>query len=234
MKKIAGGVIAILLILVFGFMMYISHKVIRINDMDIPDFQPLKDDTLAEKYCPYIISNYEYEYPGAVYYRISIDSNGNKHIAYHFFWEKEVNKNKGLVPWLTRNIYTGGIKLQEIMFGKHDIEVIGVVLDKNQNIKKVIYESPEHYNPYDFIVKHKTNEIADTVHTPLRFKVVSWNHLFEFVDNNYNLKKGEIELYSKPQYFTKKLWDEFSMCKKEETALKRNRAHYAWEREYTD
>lgn len=232
MKKIIISVIVILLVILIGFVTYVANKTVRVNETDIPGFTPIKNDILADKYCPYVISNSEYGFPYAVYYRASVDDKGNTYIAYHYFWEREVNNTKGFVPWLSRNIYTGGLKLQKIMFGKHDIEVIGLVIDKKNKITKVIYESPENYNPNDFSVKHKTNEITQNIILPLRFKVGSWNHLFQHVDRNYNLQKGEKEVYIKPQYFTQPLWDEFTMFKKEETALKQNRAHYPWEREF--
>ncbi|HOJ29341.1 MAG TPA: hypothetical protein PL059_09735 [Spirochaetota bacterium] len=114
MKKIIISVIVILLVILIGFVTYVANKTVRVNETDIPGFTPIKNDILADKYCPYIISNSEYEFPYAVYYRASVDDKGNTYIAYHYFWEREVNNTKGFVPWLSRNIYTGGLKLQKL------------------------------------------------------------------------------------------------------------------------
>ncbi|MBK6607543.1 MAG: hypothetical protein IPG24_19185 [Leptospiraceae bacterium] len=99
----------------------------------VPGFTPIKDNELANRYAPLLAIGSEHGDPFAIYYRASKDLEGNTHITYHYFWEKEENTHSGTGPFFNRNIYTGGIKLQKSMFGKGDIEMVSFMIDLWEN-----------------------------------------------------------------------------------------------------
>ena len=204
---------------------YISADVVE-------NFYPIKDDTLAEKYAPLLEAGSKYGDPYALYYRASIDNEENRHITYHYAWEKEENSGSGIGPFLSRNIYTGGLKLQKVLFGKGDVELVSFIIDPSGKIVQVEYETAENYDPKKFAVTH-LHIVRDEFHQePVLFKVISWNHLFNYVKDNASHSENTIKL--KPQYFTEKLWREYEMVKEKETFFSRSRAHKEYEREFAE
>jgi len=170
-----------------------------------------------------------------VLYRASRDENGNTHIAYHPVWEHETNPAPGLMPLLSRMLYTGGLRIQRTMFGKGDVEVVGFVIDPKGTIVKIDYETAKDYDPKKFGVTHSDVSVKGKFFPPVAFRVVSWNHLFDL------LKPGsggpgpdEADVKPAPSYFTRQLWEEYGMFKRRETRLKKNRAHYLYEREHVE
>ncbi len=202
---------------------------VKVNETEIEGFTPVKMDEMAAKYAPVVLPSEQYEAPVRLLYRASKDDKGNIHLAYHYIWKNEVNKNDGLMPFLSRNLYTGGLSLQKVMFGKGDVEVVGMVIAPGGRVVKVDYETAQNYDPGAFSVTHKDVTVDGPVTTPVCFRVISWNHMFDYVTSNDGSCNDGIRL--DPEYFTKELWDEYSMFKREETMLKKNRAHFKWERE---
>lgn len=208
------------LLILAGFTWFLMRTT-RTNSLDAPGFEPLRNDALAAKHAPMISSPAEFGQPEALYYRAAT-SNGKLYITYHFVWPGESNPAPGFLPWLNRNLYTGGLRMQKTMFGKGDVEMISLVLDSNGNVDEVIYETAENHDPSDFGVKHST--VRTVAEPPLVFRVVSWNHLFL-------LEKGApVEGQLRPEYFSASLWDEYEMVKENESILKRSRAHQPYER----
>ncbi|MBL8022003.1 MAG: hypothetical protein JNM27_20175 [Leptospirales bacterium] len=218
MKK--WGVVLLIFVGVGWFLL----RTTRINSPETPGFEPLRDDALAQRYAPSIISPEEFDQPVALYYRAA-RSNGKQYITYHFVWAGETNPAPGFFPWLNRSLYTGGLRLQKIMFGKGDVEMVSLVIDAAGNLDEVIYETAENHDPSDFGVKHST--VRTVAKPPLVFEVVSWNHLFLLKDSAD--QRGTARLL-RPEYFTQSLWEEYEMVKERETVLKRSRAHQAYER----
>lgn len=127
MKKIL-----IALVVIAAGLYWFTHRATSVNSTDAPGFKPLRDDALAQKYRPYLLAS-EFGKPQALYYRAS--RSGEKlYITYHYVWDREVNNAEGWKPWLSRNLYTGGLALQRTMFGKGDIEMVSLVLDDAQVI----------------------------------------------------------------------------------------------------
>ena len=224
--------IVLAIIILFILCGYIFlNRTVRTNSNSIEGFTPIKDDSLALRYTPKIIADNEVGEPYKVLYRAAKDDHGNTYIAYHFVWKNEINKSKGIMPMLNRNIYTGGIGLQKKMFGKEDIEVILLTLDVDNNIIEVDYETAVDYDVKDFTVKHKNVKIKKTVKSPIYFQVISWNHLYDFIEK-YDKKEFDnnkvVELV--PEYFSNKEWDYYKMFKEKETMISKNRAHYEFER----
>ncbi len=213
---------------------FLSLKLIKptkINDSYSGNIKPIKDQALAEKFIPQIIDENNSGLPYQVLYRAGKDNADNIYLAYHFIWKNEHNDNSGLLPLLNRLIYTGGLSLQKVMFGKNDIEVIMLKINSKDEICSLIYETAESYNPQDFSVKHKTIEICATIEPPVCLKVISWNHLFTYLpDYSNNTQSTKIPLL----YFSQFLWNDFTMLKKTETMLKKSRAHFAWERNFVE
>ena len=202
------------------------------NADTVPSFTPVKDDEFAKRYAPLLEIGSEHGDPFAIYYRASKDPEGNTHITYHFFWEKEENTGSGTGPFFSRNIYTGGLKLQKSMFGKGDIELVSFLIDKTGKIQQVEYETAENYDPNKFGVKHKHIERKGFHKEPVLFKVISWNHLFDYVGDNTDSTKPAIRLT--PQYFNQSLWEEYGMVKEKESFLSRSRAHKLYEKEFIE
>lgn len=211
---------------------------VKIYEENIKGYAPIIDDTLAQEFSPIIYSENKYDNPYRILYRASIDENNNIYLAYHIFWKNEVNSNDGFMPMLNRLFYTGGLKLQKTMFGKEDIEVIEVMINSEREVVRIQYETAENYNPKDFSVEHKSIKIeedhisAGKKIKDIGFNVISWNHLFEAV------RTSDMDLLHKynkfniiPEYFSNKEWKEYGMFKKINTMLKKNRAHFEYERE---
>jgi len=197
----------------------------------VEKYSPLKDDELAKKYAPVLESGSPYGDPFGLYYRASRDSAGNTHVAYHYLWEKEENTGDGVGAFFSRNIYTGGLKFQKIIFGKGDVEVISFIIDASGEIRQVEYETAENYDSSKFSVIH-LHAIRKGPHkSPLLFKVISWNHLFEYIKDNAE-NNNVIRLT--PAYFSEKLWREYEMVKESESFFSRNRAHRDYEKEFAE
>jgi len=220
------------LILLLTFSFCSTVKVIDKNADTIPDFTPVKDDELAKRYAPILESGSEHGDPYGLYYRASKDSEGNTLITYHYFWEKEENTGSGVGPFFSRNIYTGGLKLQKSMFGKGDIELVSLIIDKAGKIQQVEYETAENYDPNKFGVKHKHMERKGIHKEPVLFKVISWNHLFDYIADNSGNASNTIRLT--PVYFNQQLWEEFGMVKEKESFFSRSRAHKPYEKEFIE
>ncbi|MBK8397304.1 MAG: hypothetical protein IPL26_18975 [Leptospiraceae bacterium] len=220
----------ILSILFFTFCS--SPQPIDKNLDTVSGFTPIKDDEFAKRYAPSLESGSIHGDPFAIYYRASKDLEGNTHITYHYFWEKEENTGSGMGPFFNRNIYTGGIKLQKSMFGKGDIEMVSFMIDKSGKIQQVEYETAENYEPNKFGVKHKHVERNGFHKEPVLFKVISWNHLFDYIGDNTINTPNTIRLI--PQYFNQSLWEEYAMVKEKESFLSRNRAHKPYEKEFIE
>ena len=204
---------------------YISPDVVK-------DFYPVKDDSLAAKYAPLIEADSGYGAPHTLYYRASADNEGNTHITYHYVWEKEENSSSGIGPFFSRNIYTGGLKLQKVLFGKGDVELVSLVIGPSGKIKRIEYETAENYDPKKFSVTH-LHVVRDEYHKePVLFRVISWNHLFDYVKDNAAGSDNVIKLT--PQYFREELWQEYEMVKEKETFFSRSRAHKEYEKEFAE
>lgn len=195
-------------------------------------FIPIKNDELAKRYAPLLKAGSIHGDPFALYYRASKDEAGNIHITYHFAWEKEENTTSGIGPFFSRNIYTGGLKLQKTMFGKGDLEMVSLIIDSNGIIQKVEYEIAEDYDPNKFGVKHKHVIRTEPHKELLAFEVMSWNHLFQYLGDKYEYSQGFVQLT--PTYFTQSLWEEYTMIKEKEGFFSRNRAHKPYEVEYIE
>jgi hypothetical protein len=218
-------------------------------------YTALRDDALARRYCPVFETSPDFGPIVAIYYRAARDGAGKLHVAYHPVWERETNNSSGLGPFLSRTIYTGGLSLQRAMFGKGDVESIGVTIDREGEIAGLEYEMAKDYDPSAFSVKHLPVKEEGRVGLPLRFRIVSWNHLFSRLGNDAAAAAlagiagtgagREPETYevfapagievpdagSVPfGYFTEKLWSEYAMWKNPETILRKDRSHFVWER----
>ncbi len=204
---------------------YISQDV-------IPEFVPVKDDALAKKYAPLLEAGSPHGDPYALYYRASKDEKGNTHITYHYIWEKEENNGPGLGSCLSRNLYTGGLKMQKSMFGKGDVELLSFIVDPAGNIQFVEFETAENYDAKNFSVIHQHAERKGLHKEPVLFKVISWNHLFDYVKDNADSSTNVIRLT--PVYFGEKLWREYGMVKESESFFRRNRAHKNYEKEFVE
>jgi hypothetical protein len=200
------------------------------NPDSVPDFTPLKDDFFATSYLPKLMKNKEFGDPEAILYRLSLNRDGNKYITYHFVWEKEENTTSGFLPFLSRNIYTGGLSLQKSMFGKKDIELVSLIINPEGEIIQIEYETAENYDPKSFGVKHKHITIETRTREIPAFKVISWNHLFDKIDT---ATEGEY-ISLNANYFTKALWEEYTMTKESPGFFSRNRAQKPYELEYAE
>jgi len=192
---------------------------------------PIRDDALAARYLPRFSSPPGFGLIRSVYYRASTDKDGFIRIAYHPVWALERNDAPGLAPFLSRILYTGGLSLQRLAYGMEDIECIGLTVDpSNQAIVELEYETAEGYSSSNFDVQHGTVVEKGPFALPLRFRVISWNHLFA-------LEGGASAAYVSPEppaglsYFSPELWSRYSMTKGRETPVRKDRAHFAWELE---
>lgn len=218
-------------------------------------YAALRDDALALRYCPVFETSPSFGPIVAIYYRAARDAIGNLHIAYHPVWKTETNNGSGWGPFLSRTVYTGGLSLQRAMFGKGDVESIGVMIDQEGEVAGLEYETAKDYDPTAFSVKHLRIKEEGRVGLPLRFRIVSWNHLFTRSGNEasaaslagtagteagrapeaYEVFAPEgLEVPSARSvpfgYFTEKLWSDYAMWKNPETILRKDRAHFVWER----
>ncbi|MCX7679390.1 MAG: hypothetical protein N2316_09230 [Spirochaetes bacterium] len=213
-----------------SFAFYVNTTV-RVLEENIPGFTSIRDDELARQFAPTLISNSNFGFPHACYYRAARDSDGNIHLAYHPVWEYERNESSGIMPFLSRILYTGGLSIQRIMFGKGDVEVISAIISPKGQIIGIQYERPKDYNPATFTVAHQIVKLTKTFPRMPLFRVASWNHLFEIeTDEKKPLPKNSKLWKCEPEYFTEELWNEYTMVRFKETRLRKSRAHLPWER----
>jgi len=213
---------AIVILLVAGIIFFLTRTT-KLNPIHVDGFTPVRDDSLADKYRPTVLCPEEFGAPVELYYRAA--RSGEKlYITYHFVWPGESNPAPGFLPWLNRTLYTGGLGLQKIVYGKGDIELVSLVILPDGRVDEVIYETAEDHHPTDFSVTHRTVHTA--AQPPLVFRVIAWNHLFSL-----ETAPSSALPTLHPEYFTEALWAEFEMVKERETVLKRSRAHMGYERE---
>jgi len=231
MKKAIRITVAVLLLVFAVFLTVYLTATVNVLEPGAPDFTPVKDDVAAGDYAPSLLSNDTFGFPQKCYYRAARDGSGNLHIAYHPVWEYERNDSGGLMPLLSRMFYTGGLRIQRVMFGKGDVEVISVTVDRHGVGTAIEYERPKNYNPSTFTVSHEKVALQSTFATTPPFRVASWNHLFENTDGaDAAPRTGERAWRCTPEYFTDALWEEYTMVRLKETRLRKSRAHLAWER----
>ena len=233
-RVIFAILIAILLVLVCFVVWY------PVGEKEVPPagYTPLRDDDLAARYRPVFDCPAEFGPILAVYYRAARDDLGLIHIAYHPLWAGERNNTKAFWPFLSRILYTGGLSLQRLMYGPGDIETIGLAIDPaSGKIVEIDYETAADYDPSRFSVKHQEVSLEGSFDPPLHFRVISWNHLFALEENGAT-EPGTGVLSVEPvsgeaaplSYFTPELWAKYAIWKNPETILRKDRAHFPWER----
>ncbi|MEN6499046.1 MAG: hypothetical protein ABFC65_00755 [Rectinema sp.] len=248
-RVIFAIIIAVLLVLVCFVVWYPAGG----KEAPPAGYSPLRDDDLAARYRPVFVCPTEFGPILAVYYRAAQDDSGLIHIAYHPLWAGERNNTKAFWPFLSRILYTGGLSLQRLMYGPGDIETIGLAIDPaSGKIVEVEYETAADYDPSRFGVKHQEVSLKGSFDPPLHFRVISWNHLFRLEEDraavpgtgvlSAELASGEAtsaELASDEassaeaaplSYFTPELWAKYAIWKNPETILRKDRAHFPWER----
>lgn len=193
--------------------------------MNTGEFTPLRDDALAAKFAPRIVPHALYGAPTRILYRMARAANGNIHIAYHPFYPHEENPHPGFGATLSRLVYTGGLRLKDIMFGPADIELIEIVLDKNQRPVELSYEDAGDYNPKAFAVKHVPKLVKNPT-PPFCFTTTSWNHMFALAEGSTCRSLPNLAV----EYFSESEWQHYRMVKKTEAILRRNRMHRQYER----
>lgn len=201
-------------------------------EVEAKGWTPLMDEALALKHQPIIYVDEAYGQPEGMAYRAAKNDVGEIHIAYHVFWAGESNPHEGFYPFLNRWLYTGGLSLQKTMFGKGDIEVIEIVLNEAGQVLECNYETAISYDPSAFSVSHEWVTVKGEDYVKgMAFEVISWNHLFDLkaiseMENQGASKKIDLEL----KYFDQETWEAYEMFKATNTALKKNRAHFEYER----
>jgi len=241
---IVAVIVAILLVLVCFVVWYPTGK----KEAPPACYTPLRDDDLAARYRPVFDCPAEFGPIVALYYRAARDDSGVIHIAYHPLWAGERNDTKAFGPFLSRILYTGGLSLQRLMYGPGDIETIGLAIDPaSGKITEVDYETAADYDPSSFSVKHQDVSLKGSFDPPLRFQVASWNHLFALEENTAAsaeaasgnavtsgaAPRAEAALTAAAaplSYFTPELWAKYAIWKNPETILRKDRAHFPWER----
>ena len=186
------------------------------------EFQMVKDDELAQRYCPVIVQGEGIEpEPSAIYYRMA--SQGERiFIAYHIVWAYEKGEGKGFEKLWNKLFYTGGLKLQKVIFGPGDVEAIEIVIDREKrDMLRLRYERAGHQGV------EKTAEELRGIEKPY-LEVTTWNHMFELISPEETSGKRVYSL--KPEYFTEELWRYYKITKKHKHLLSQPRAHFSWEK----
>ena len=254
MKKIILRILFALIVTMTALFLFALLVPTEKFESDIVGFEPIKSDELALKFAPVLLADMAYGAPTELLYRASVDEAGNTYIAYHVVWAGESNPNEGVLPFLNRLIYTGGLKLQKTMFGKGDVEVIEMMLSPEEELIRVQYETAENYDSKAFSVSHAPvilegeplKQLLTQTQGKLIFRVISWNHLFDVErskvesapvesapENNSVVSTSVYQLFElNPSYFTESKWQAFEMFKATNTRLKKNRAHFEYEREF--
>jgi len=211
--------------IVLGIIAFWVLRPIKETDFSTAGFTPVRNDALAQKFAPIIIGHDLYGAPERLLYRMALDGRGETFIAYHPFYSHEENPHKGFGAFMSRVIYTGGLRLKDIMFGAADIEMIEVVLDKAGKPTLLAYEDADRYYPSAFSVKHMAKSVKNP-HPPFCFTTPTWNHMFALAEASQCAGKKPL----KAEYFSEKEWAQYSMVKKTEAILRRNRMHRVYER----
>ncbi len=211
--------------IIFGFITFWVLRPVKETDFATPGFSPLRDEVLAAKFAPVIIGHELYGTPARLLYRMARNAHGETFIAYHPFYAHEENPHRGFGALLSRIIYTGGLRLKDIMFGPADIELIEVVLDKNGKASLLAYEDAEKYNPSAFSVKHLPKSVNNP-RQPFCFTTPTWNHMFAVAEPSLCAGKQPLKI----EYFSESEWNQYRMVKKTEAILRRNRMHRVYER----
>ena len=232
--KLSYKIVLTALILMAGSLAVSLNRTVKETQMDIPGFTPVKDDQFAAKYAPRVLRNEKYGNPFALYYRASKNESGNIHVTYHYIWEREVNLGSGWRPFMSRWLYTGGLGIQKITFGKGDIEQVSLIVNPRGEVIQLLFETAESYSDSDFGVRHKTIKLDGKFRNHQVFDVISWNHLFRLMENDEFELKDKLLPLRTPSYFTEALWQGYTMVKREEKLLSKNRAHLPYEREYVE
>ena len=168
--------------------------------------------------------------PEAMLYRAATSTDGRLlFIAYHVVWPYEQDPRPGFWPALTRAFYTGGLRLQSVIYGPGDVEVIELQVDlETMELVRVTYETADYDARGGVIhvpVVSEGDELPEQL--PLYFEVISWNHLFELKDRP---PPSEDRVYRfEPRPFTDELWAYYRMSKSVKTPLSRDRDQRAWE-----
>lgn len=230
-KNVKLSVLGALVVVLAGGFLYARFAPVETHDVNVSSWKAFKDDALAEQFLPVLYADLSYGLPTDVFYRAAKEGNGTLHFAYHYVWDREVNKNSGFYPFLSRSVYTGGLKIQKMMFGKGDVEVIEVVVSPEGTVKELHYEKAQNYDPTAFAVSHvwvkknMPNLDEDCLY------VMSWNHLFELEKKDVLEANAQfVKTQNTLQYFSNRLWKEYEMFKHTTTRLKKNRAHFDYER----
>jgi hypothetical protein len=194
------------------------------------NLKKMQDDALAAKYCPVFVQGDKIK-PDleAVYYRMAEDETRIL-IAYHPTWSYEKNETpKGFEGVWDKLFYTGGLKLQGVIYGPGDNEVVEIVVDKKSGkIVRLRFEGADLSNGQE--KKHLAREYKDDpalTDPPVYLEVITWNHMFEL--SGKDKTDGKKVFLLKPEYFTDQLWAHYKMTKKHQTPLGMDRAHYKWE-----
>lgn len=225
-KKIAAFVLGGFVVFLVGVAIFVYVAPTGQAKLQPAEFSPLRDDELARKFLPVFDCPPEFGAIIAVYYRAAIDASGLVHIAYHPVWSHERNDAPGFAPFLSRSLYTGGLSLQRLMFGKGDVESVALTIDLSRgSVLAIEYERAKEYDPSAFSVTHESVEERGDFEIPIVFEVMSWNHLFRRLQT-----AKEINSSISVEYFTSALWEEYGMQKNPPTRIQKDRAHFAWER----
>ncbi|MBL8032920.1 MAG: hypothetical protein JNJ69_04420 [Leptospiraceae bacterium] len=215
----------IIFLIIAGVVTFWVLRPIKETDFSTPGFTPVRDDALAQNLAPIIIGDEKYGSPTRLLYRMARSATGDTYIAYHPFYPDEENPHSGFGALMSRLIYTGGLHLKDIMFGRADIELIEVVVGKAGKPELLAYEDAENYNPRAFSVKHLPKSVKNPVQ-PFCFSTPTWNHMFALADAKLCTGKKPL----KAEYFTEAEWNQYRMVKKTEAILRRNRMHRVYER----
>jgi len=186
------------------------------------EFQLLQEDEIAQRFSPIIVQEKGIEpEPSAIYYRMAYQAE-KIFIAYHIVWAYEKGEGKGLEKLWNKLFYTGGLKLQKVIFGPGDVETIELVVDKESGeIIRLRYEQAGHQGV------EKTAEDLKGIEKPY-LEVTTWNHMFELVSPEESSGKRVYSL--KPEYFTEELWSYYKITKKHKHLFSQPRAHFSWEK----
>lgn len=227
-RRVPGGVMFLLLLLGLCALILLGLKLSSKPGISaMPEgWTALRDDGLAAAHAPLIRSSPDYGPLLVVYYRAARAPDGSVFIAYHPVWAGERNPARGVGPFLSRLLYTGGLSLQHLMYGPGDVEALALELDASGRPRRVRYERPKDYSEADFSVTHEAVlEALPELREGERalFETVSWNHLFAF----QGTRLGEPDY--RLEYFSPELWVHYGMSKEEVNVLRRNRAQFDWE-----
>lgn len=223
--RILSGVLAgIVVALALGFLGLLVIPRGTAQAFPHEGWTPLRDDGLARAHLPGLRSRADYGSPVATFYRAARAADGSVYIGYHFVWDGEANPAPGLGPALSRAIYTGGLSLQRLMFGKGDVELIVVELGPDGAARAYAFEEALDYDPASFSVTHAPARHTLAPGERAVLEVMSWNHLFRALPEG-----SAVDAATPLSYFEADDWKAYGMHKARPTFLRRDRALAAWE-----